>query len=69
MRHLRFTLSNLLLWLTLGFGTFYIRNLAILTDNMTGGFDLATFWIFTIACFGCMVAYFFLEHKLSLIPI
>lgn len=63
MRHLRFTLSNLLLWLTLGFGTFYIRNLAILTDNMTGGFDLATFWIFTIACFGCMVAYFFLEHK------
>ena len=63
MRTLKFTLSNLFLWMTIGLGTFYVQNLALLTSDFNAGFDISTFWILTIACFICMFMYFFLEHK------
>lgn len=63
MRTLKFTLSNLFLWMTIALGTFYVQNLALLTSDFNAGFDFSTFWILTIACFICMFMYFFLEHK------
>ena len=63
MRHIKFTLANLFLWLTLAIGCFYVENLAILTPNMNAGFDHSSFWILTISSFACMFMYFFLEHK------
>ncbi len=63
MKTLKFTLANLFLWATLAVGCFYVENLAILTPDMFGGFDLCSFIILSIACFSCLIMYLILEHK------
>ena len=63
MRQLKFTVANLFFWLTLAIGSFYVSNLALLTSDPAAGFDFSCFWILTIAAFGCMIMYFYLEHK------
>ena len=63
MGKLRFTLTNIIIWIVLLLSCLLAENFALMNNNPLGGFSLAPAYILTISTILLLVFYYLLEHK------
>lgn len=63
MGKLRFTLTNIIIWIVLLLSCLLAENFALMNSNPLGGFSLAPAYILTISTILLLVFYYLLEHK------
>ena len=63
MGKLRFTLTNIIIWIVLLLSCLLAENFALMNSNPLGGFSLAPAYILTISTILFLVFYYLLEHK------
>ena len=62
MGKLKFTLSNILFWVSIIASCLLLENVAFLTNNVTGGLDNTSFFmLFALAMIG-YISYFVIDH-------
>lgn len=63
MGKLRFTLTNIIIWMVLLLSCLLSENFALLNANPKAGFSAAPAFILTFSVIGLLVFYYLLEHK------
>ena len=63
MGKLRFTLTNIIIWIVLLLSCLLAENFAILNTNPLAGFSLTPAYILTFSTILLLVFYYILEHK------
>lgn len=62
MGKLKFTLSNIIFWVSLAASCLLLENVAFLTNNVKGGLSDTHFFMLFVLAFGGYLAYFLVEH-------